>query len=318
MAITPSDYPLYSKYYVLTIDKFDELIKKHKPRIVTRVPKKMKHKKSIVKYNNSYVLIRENWSDNEELNNATDFFSEIVRIQCNFKGHVSPFDYWKANHNTLTNKFKNMQINEIRDFMYNNAKFCNNFRVSVALTIYKLFNAKKILDPSAGWGDRLIAAIGNDTEMYTGVDPNNDMWDCYDNIIKTLARRNDQRKYNIIHDGFEYANIDKNTYDLVFTSPPFFDLEEYSKSPKDSYNANKHPDAWYNNFLVALIKKSYDSLIYGGHFALYISESTDTNYVGKMVEFTNKLMKSNGSIYYYYEGSYIPRRIYVWKKVNYL
>jgi hypothetical protein len=316
--LTLEDYPLYNKYYQLTKDKFEQLVQEHKPVFITYVPEKIKRKDTIDKYNNNYLFIKEEWNKNEELNNITDYFSEIVRIQCNFKNNISPFEYWKNNKYWIENKLGNKKnnIKEYRDFMYKHIKFCNNFRVSVALTIYKMFNAKKILDPSAGWGDRLIAAIASNADLYIGVDPNDKLQIHYDNIINTLVEPKKRNNFKIINDGFEYADIPNEDYDLVFTSPPFFDLETYSSSKKDSYVAYPTAESWYNNFLLVMLNKSYKNLIIGGHLVLYIAESTDTNYINRMIDYLNTLMKSNGSFYYYYEDSYIPRRIFVWKKIN--
>jgi tRNA1(Val) A37 N6-methylase TrmN6 len=185
------------------------------------------------------------------------------------------------------------------------------------MTLYKLFNAKIILDPSAGWGDRLISAIGCDVDKYVGVDPNPDMQPCYQKMIDTLVDNDKKENFTVIEDGFEYAEIPKLNYDLVFTSPPFFDMEKYSSSSKDSYNAYNNEESWFNDFLKVLIKKSFDNLIIGGHFVLYISESSSSHYINKMIDYTNSLMKYNGSIYYYYENVWKPRRIFVWKKVKY-
>lgn len=320
--LTPNDYQLYNKFYILTKPHFYDLVGKFKPTIINYIPREMKYKNTILPYNGKYLLIKENWRENEELNNVTDFFTEVVRIQCKFKNNISPFDYWVKNYDELirgsTDQSGILNIQKLRDLMYKNIKFCNNFRISVALTIYKLFNANKILDPSAGWGDRLIAAIGHRATNYIGVDPNEKLHQHYNDIIKFLVDEDKRQNYMVINDGFEYANIPKKDYDLVFTSPPFFDLEEYSTSKKDSMVAYPTADQWYNNFLLVMLRKAYSNLIMGGHIVLYIAESTNTHYIGKMVSFMDKLMKSTGSIYYFYEGAYVPRQMYVWKKVNYL
>lgn len=318
LQLKPEDYPLYNKFYVLTKSKFVNLVNKLKPSIVNYIPSQMKYKKSIEKYNGVYFLIKEDWENNEELNNVTDYFSEIVRIQCRFKDSISPFDYWCQYHNDITNmsikRYGEINIKFIRDIMYENVKFCNNFRISVALTIFKLFKAKKVLDPSAGWQDRLIGAIAHNVEKYVGVDPNEKLRPCYDKILETLIEPDKRKNYVLITDGFEMADIPKDDYDLVFTSPPFFDLENYSDSIKDSVNAYKTIDSWYNNFLLVLLKKSYDNLIIGGHLVLYIAESSNVRYIDKMLKYMNNLMHYNGCIYYYYETTFVPRKIYVWKK----
>lgn len=312
------EYPLYKNNYKLTQNKFYALVKNFTPQFITVIPQQMKFKPSIDTYNGKYLLIKENWEKNEELNNITDYFTEEVRIKCNFKNHISPLEYWNLHGNEIITesmkKFGENNIKFIRDSMYYRVKFCNNFRISVALTMYRLFNAKKILDISAGWGDRLIAAIAHNASFYCGVDPNSELHPHYTDIINTLAKPEDTKNFVLINDGFETATIPKNDYDLVFSSPPFFDLENYSTSEKDSVIAYKNEERWFNDFLVPSIKKAYDNLIVGGHMILYIAESTSTHYIDKMFEYINSIMKYNGSIPYFYTDKFVPRNMYIWKK----
>ena len=41
------------------------------------------------------------------------------------------------------------------------AKECTQFKPSLALTVLQLLRAKRVLDFSAGWGDRLLGAIAH-------------------------------------------------------------------------------------------------------------------------------------------------------------
>lgn len=319
-ALTPDDYPLHRKHYTLSNKKFVTLIKQHDINVIDFIPYKLKYKNSIETFKGKYLLIQEDWNKYEELNNVTDYFSEVVRIQCNFKNNISPFDYWVKFHDELidgsTDKYGKFHIDVFRDAMYNSTKFCNNFRISVALSVYKLFNAKNILDPSAGWGDRLLGAIGHGVESYVGVDPNEQMHPHYDAMIKMLVAPEKQKNFTMINDGFETAIIPNNKYDLVFTSPPFFDLESYSKSEKDSIIAYPTFEQWYNKFLLVMLKKSCDNLIVGGHMVLYMSDTSDNRFMDNMLSYIDNLLEPCGSIYYFYTSSYTPRRMYVWKKVQ--
>ena len=42
------------------------------------------------------------------------------------------------------------------------------FKPNVAKTIYQMTNAKKVLDTSCGWGDRLAGFFCSDAEEYIG------------------------------------------------------------------------------------------------------------------------------------------------------
>lgn len=306
------EYPLYRNSYVLTREKFKELVKNFEPVIRNEVPEKMAKRFHPRKYENKYVLIEENWKKNEELNSVTDYFTEECRIKCTFGKHESPYTFWLKNQHL----FKNVtNPNQIRSIMYRNTKLCNNFRISVALTILDFFNAKKWLDISAGWGDRLVAAIGHDVDLYCGVDPNECLHPHYQQIIKTLADPSKQSNYILIRDGFETADLPNTNFDLVFSSPPFFDLEVYSQSAADSLVRYSTADAWYHKFLIVSLKKAASYLEKGGHMVLYMAEGIQTNYIKNMIREISLIMKYKGIIYYYYPNKNIPRPLYVWQKI---
>ena len=173
-----------------------------------------------------------NYNKDKDINRITDYFTEECRIKCSFKNtSKTPLEYYKYNKgilikNSIVNKKFN--INKFEDVMFNqkDIKFCNNFQSSIALTIYKIFNAKNIFDSSAGWGDRLIAAIAHGCN-YTGVDPSECLKPLYNNIIDKLYTNNpnklnkSNKTYKIINKGIENVKMKKNNYDLCFSSPPF-------------------------------------------------------------------------------------------------
>lgn len=313
------EYPYYNLFYTFNKDKFEQLVNNFSPKIINQIPEKMR-REHIEKYKNEYVLIQEDWDKNEELNNVTDYFTEMCRVKCKFAKFDTPYDFWQKNKSRLLNesmqKFNKLNIKYIRDQIYYKTRLCNNFRISVAITILRLFNAKKWLDISAGWGDRLIAAIAHNVELYCGVDPNECLHPGYSNIINTLVSENKRDNYILIKDGFETAQLPNTKFDLVFSSPPFFDLEVYSKFDNDSLVKYKSVDKWYNEFLLVSVKKAYDYLENGGHMVLYMGEGIGTKYIGDMINEINKIMNYEGKIYYFYTDKYQPKRFYIWKKNN--
>ena len=46
------------------------------------------------------------------------------------------------------------------------------FKPNVAKAIYQMTDAKRVLDTSCGWGDRLAGFFASDAEEYIGCDPN--------------------------------------------------------------------------------------------------------------------------------------------------
>src|SRR5690606_7588780 len=89
-----------------------------------------------------------------------------------------------------------------REQLFKEIRFCNNFRITLALSLIDFFGIDSWLDISAGWGDRLIASIVRGVR-YVGVDPYVELHEGYKEIISTLAPKNMQHRYTMICDGFE-------------------------------------------------------------------------------------------------------------------
>lgn len=84
-----------------------------------------------------------NWKLNNELNNVADYFTERCRVHCVFKNNISPLQYWNNNKVKIREQYKTVE--EIRENLYYNANFCNNFNISFAIAVLKLLKAKKWL-----------------------------------------------------------------------------------------------------------------------------------------------------------------------------
>ena len=60
----------------------------------------------------------------------------------------------------------------LREKVYEHVKECTQFKPSLAVAVLRLFHAERVLDFSAGWGDRLIGAIAAGVRTYHAWDPN--------------------------------------------------------------------------------------------------------------------------------------------------
>lgn len=292
------EYPYYS-YTVSNKkikDDFDKL----------KVNREKKEKK--IKDNNSIVSFKIDYMKKLDLYKITDFFSEPIRVKCNFKDHISPYLFYQ--NSEYYKKDIDIEYDNIDNFIYKNSKLCSNFPITMALEVYNFFNAKRVLDPSSGWGDRLIAAMAYGCE-YTGVDPNKDMKNKYLEMIDFFNRSHN--KYKVNTRGFETFKIIKNSFDLVFTSPPFFDLEIYSQDETQSVKKFPSLETWKKYFMFMLIDKSYEALINGGHLALYISDFYQTKYVKDTILYAKSIgLKYKGYISWSRER--YPKKIFVWVK----
>ncbi len=303
-------------------------------------------KRNLRNFQDRLVIFKEDYDKNKELYRITEYFSQQCRMKCinNLKSDTSPFDYYEKNKDKMFNdlsKFKEVQkktqkknknmsntsrtsnssmlsYEDINEYLYSHTKMCTNFRTTIILSLLKFFNVKKYLDPSAGWGDRLIGAIAYGCE-YTGVDPSVCMNPIYHQIIRELVPKSQQDRYQIIQSGFEVVEVKENYYDLVFTSPPFFDFELYENNNAQSISQFNTLDKWLNGFLYKLIEKSHAALVVGGHLGLYISDYTGVSFTDKMLEYVKKNIKGfeyQGDIHFWdYQNKNVVRSIFFWKKV---
>jgi len=57
-------------------------------------------------------------------------------------------------------------------------------------------------------------------------------------------------------------------YDLIFTSPPYFDVEKYSEDKDQSYIKFPGYQNWLNGFLYKIVDESYRTLKAGSHLVI--------------------------------------------------
>lgn len=138
----------------------------------------------------------------------------------------------------------------------------NQFRPTVAKWVYTTLKAKTgILDFSAGWGGRCLAAMSMGIP-YIGVDANTKLEASYRNMMAL-----DDSKVTMIFKPSEQVDFSKYDYDLVFTSPPYFMIERYEKMP-----AYKSKQEFLENFFFPVTLNAWKHLKRGGNMALNIPE----------------------------------------------
>lgn len=156
------------------------------------------------------------------------------------------------------------------------------FKPSVARYLYELFGAKRVLDPSAGWGDRLSGFLAsNCTEHYVGIDPNTAMHPCYQKQFEFYSQRVNKRA-DFIHAPAEDADLSgyKEYFDFVFTSPPYFDAERYTTEDTQSFARYPHIDRWLQGFMRPTLRKCWDSLAQGGTMVINIVDVYNDHHKG--------------------------------------
>jgi hypothetical protein len=235
-------------------------------------------------------------NNNINSNIIVDYFVDEIRFKCKpQRSDYSIEDYVNKNKDQIDKELKksNTNISKYKYYeLYNNTvlklvkKDCDLFPLFVPLSIYNIFKPKKILDMSAGWGDRLLASIIYNDATYTGVDPNSLMHAKYKLLIDTFAK--DPSKYKLINSPFEDVELTE-TYDMLFSSPPYFISEEYSKDTTQSFNRYKNMESWLKKFMYISIDKIYNHLELGGFLILVINDiyykDSVLNYVDRLLDY---------------------------------
>lgn len=144
-----------------------------------------------------------------------------------------------------------------------------------------------VVDPCAGWGGRLLGTLCvNRTAKvrYFGVDPEKRNTNAYENLVKRVrvylkAEVKGPREADFSFRPFEdwisspKAKSMKGTVDLVMTSPPYFNTEQYNTTnARQSTTRYKTYDEWREKFYRALVQGAYDLLKPGGVFVLNIAD----------------------------------------------
>ena len=140
-----------------------------------------------------------------------------------------------------------------------------------------------IYDPSSGWGGRILGAMSSKKRIhYVGTDPNTDNFidevgisryeyvaNFYNNEVLGGNDFWDTEHKNTFHyfqEGSEHIGNHpdfqqyKGKFDMVFTSPPYFDREQYSEDEEQSYKSYPQYDDWRDNFLKPTLTNAYESL----------------------------------------------------------
>ena len=137
--------------------------------------------------------------------------------------------------------------------------------------MYKWFCVEggKILDPFAGGSVRGIVA-GYLGYNYTGIDLRPEQVESNVEQADEILTDSDEIKPNwICGDSNQVLDTINDQYDLMFTCPPYADLEVYSDRPEDLSNMDyKHFDETYKS----IIKKSASKIKKGGYAAIVIGE----------------------------------------------
>jgi hypothetical protein len=139
---------------------------------------------------------------------------------------------------------------------------CNAFKITNALEMYQKYKPAHILDPFCGFGGRLVAAMLLGVN-YTGIDLNVDLKTGYDKLLTDFQSKTTS-DVSLIYQDSKEVDYTKFTYDMVFTSPPYENIEIYK-------NGEKKTNEQWSDFYKKVFQNTWVSLSPGGIYAININ-----------------------------------------------
>jgi hypothetical protein len=154
------------------------------------------------------------------------------------------------------------------------------YRTVTAKALVQFYGAKRVLDPCAGWGGRLLGCLAAGAE-YVGYEPDPNTAQGLRDILADPAIPKDVRERANIKEGCfptggntppapqleviqnEGGLGGHSPPDMVLTSPPYFNLELYTAGPQ-SINTFPTWEVWTEQWLKPVILTSLAALKPGG------------------------------------------------------
>lgn len=181
---------------------------------------------------------------------CSNYFFQYERLNTPSQNKISCLEFWKKNKKKVLSYAKSSNhSNDLFAYIVFMNHPSSQFPPFVAAQAYKYFNGSKILDPYCGWGDRCIAAMSMNIN-YIGIDSNHRLKSAYDKMINYYDSKSE---VEIIYDKSENIDLTDLDFDMVLTSPPFWNenkqiIEKYNKCESDY-------DVFLNNSLLKMIKQ---------------------------------------------------------------
>ena len=221
-------------------------------------------------------------------NDVSNYFHQHLRLNCGSFGFKAPIEVWEKGSSIDIwrclgpiwrgiNGMKPVMVDgreELRGGKLDDKSYMSAFRLgtyiatqfkpNVAKTIYQMTNAKRVLDTSCGWGDRLAGFFTSDAEEYIGCDPNPNTYKQYLKQVETYnSFLSKPKKVTIYNCGAEDLPWDKiDNIDCAFTSPPYFSTERYNEGGEKEENQSWHKfdeySKWRDDFYLPVAQKSFE------------------------------------------------------------
>jgi len=155
-----------------------------------------------------------------------------------------------------------------------------------------------VLDFSSGYGGRMIGALtSNMRYSYTGIDPNTKTYNGLDALGELITSLGLGSGYAMNHIPSEQFEVEPESFDAAFSSPPYFNLETYTDEPTQCMNSCSNIDEWFDKYAAPTIKMLHKVLVKDGLYAVNISDYKDGKEEFNIVNRWKEVSKQNGFRY---------------------
>lgn len=168
-------------------------------------------------------------------------------------------------------KYKDM-LYQTLSMNINGVQYINEFPPNKARKLYEKFGMNKnskILDPCGGWGGRMIGAsvICNNYECF---EPSTETASGLIQLLNFIKSINKDFNAVINCIPFEESKLMEDSYDFAFTSPPYYDTEQYCNEETNSFIKFKTFEEWVDGFYLPMIDKTMSALKTNSTFVINI------------------------------------------------
>ena len=256
---------------------------------------------TFTRYDYDYPLGNEYVTQSNIGNKSSDYFHQENRWKCDSINAPSPYRSWynakfrQGIMNALfTLKFDEINNAKLRTAIGLRKYIAAQFKPSVAKAIYNKFDSENVLDFSSGWGDRLAGFYASNSKTYQGIDPNAKLYKgYYDQMMMYSTLSGCNHSASIEKTGAELFEYTDQTYDTIFTSPPYFNIERYTQEDNQSWKKYRKLDAWLEDFLFVTLHNAWMKLERGGTMIINISDVYSNHRVNQicnpMIEYVSNL-----------------------------
>ena len=148
-----------------------------------------------------------------------------------------------------------------------------HFRPIVARDLAEMYQARRCLDFSAGWGDRLAGFLASScVRTIHLVEPRADAAPGYEQQVHAVPHD----KVVVVHRGAAEDVLPElgGPFDLVLSSPPYFNLEIYDADDPQQVSQRYASTAEYlEGFLIPVARRSVELLAPGGVLCVNVADN---------------------------------------------